>query len=169
MMETSLSLLEAIKQALQDEAVGKAIYEKAAKNAENNEIKNFFLKMAHEEESHIDYLNRLYKRLDKKLSDNELLQDVRHNFKPNKEIFDKNFLDGIAKNKSLLLALNTSATLEKNAIAFYKKCQNIAVEKDLKDFFDAMVIWETDHLNKILDIFENIDDEDMAISRDEYI
>ena len=129
------SLIEAIKQALQDEAVGKAIYIKAAKDAYYKDVEEFFIKMANEEEEHIKYLNKLYQHIDKKSTHSEVLSDIRHNYIPSKEIFDKNFMNEISKNENLLLSLNKSAILEKNAMSFYEKCANLAEDEATKEFF----------------------------------
>ena len=166
-MEFPKSLIEAIKQALQDEAVGKAIYIKAAKDANYKDVEEFFLQMAKEEEEHIKYLNKLYQHVDKKSTHSEVLSDIRHNFKPSKEIFDKKFLSEISKNESLLLSLNKSANLEKNSMSFYKKCANLAKDDATKEFFKSMVVWENDHLNRILNIFESIDDNEISFKQDE--
>ncbi len=168
-MEASKELLEAIKQALHDEAVGKNIYSKASKNANDDAVKEFFKKMEEEEKSHIRYLSRLYKHIDKEIHDVILFQEVKHKFSHTEEIFDKKFLEEIKNNNSLLLALNTSATLEKNAIAFYSKCEKMAKDSSVREFFKSMVIWETDHLNKILDIFENLDDSEISFKQDDFI
>jgi len=167
-METPESLLKSIKQAINDEVVGESIYKKAAQDANVVSVKKFFEKMADEENSHILYLKRLYQYLDKNVELQELLQDLKDNFKSSKEIFTKDFLDDIKMQSSLLLALNKSAKLEKNAVKFYEDCQNMAKDEQAKDFFGAMVIWENSHLNQILDIFEKLDAAGIAYKQDDF-
>ncbi len=163
------SLLEAIKQAIQDEAIGKNVYLKAYENAKNETVKMFFKKMASEEQMHIKYLEKLYKYFDNSNNLHELLVDVHRNYKPTKEIFTKDFLTEINKNESLILSLNKSATLEKNSINYYKDCEKLATNQETKNFFASMVTWETDHLNKILDLFEQIDDSEISFKQDELL
>ena len=167
-METPKLLLKSIKQAINDEAVGESIYKKAAQDAKDPSVRKFFQKMAAEEKTHITYLKRLYQYMDKETDIHELVKDIRYNFNPSKEIFTKDFLDDIKMQSSLLLALNKSAKLEKNAVKFYEDCQNMAKDEQTKDFFGAMVTWENSHLNQILDIFENFDDDEIAYKQDDF-
>lgn len=166
-METSKALLKSIKQAINDEAVGESIYKKAEQDAKDLNVKKFFKKMADEEKGHIVYLKKLYQYMDKETDIHDLVQDVRYNFNPSKELFTKDFLDDMKKQSSLLLALNKSAKLEKNAVKFYTDCQKMAKDEQTKNFFGAMATWENSHLNQILDIFESLDDEEIAYKQDD--
>ena len=167
-METSELLLKSIKQALNDEAVGEAIYKKAARDVDEISVKQFFQKMASEEKQHIEYLKRMYRYIDKDSNIYDLIQDIRYNFNPTEEIFTKDFLDDIKKKDSLLQALNKSAKLEESAVKFYENCEKIAKDEQAKSFFKSMAVWEKSHLDQILDIFENLDDDEINYKQDDF-
>jgi rubrerythrin len=153
----SQDLIKNLKIALKNEEESANLYRAVAQDAGNHEIKNFFMNMESEERMHYQDLMKYYHRLVGNMSLDDVSLNSKDYLKNFKAIFSEDFLTEISSKQSILTAIKTAATKEKNASEFYENCVNFTDDENLKSFFHLLSKWEEGHLENILQIFERID------------
>jgi rubrerythrin len=144
-------LLKSLKKAMQGEMDSVNIYQHAAENSGDPEVKDFFLSRREEERLHYNYLLDYYQQITNDLQPEDLASQVKTENLV-KSIFSPAFIKRIGENQLLFSAISTALLLEKDAIDHYRK---LAAETDidtLKDFFELMVKWEMKHYEELAGI-----------------
>ncbi len=150
-MAVKEQLLKSLKKAMQGEMDSVNIYQHAAENSGDPEVKDFFLSRREEERLHYNYLLDYYQQITNDLQPEDLASQVKTENLV-KSIFSPAFIKRIGENQLLFSAISTALLLEKDAIDHYRK---LAAETDidtLKDFFELMVKWEMKHYEELAEI-----------------
>ena len=150
-MAVKEQLLKSLKKAMQGEMDSVNIYQHAAENSGDPEVKDFFLSRREEERLHYNYLLDYYQQITNDLQPEDLASQVKTENLV-KSIFSPAFIQRIGENQLLFSAISTALLLEKDAIDHYRK---LAAETDidtLKDFFELMVKWEMKHYEELAEI-----------------
>lgn len=142
-------LLKSLKKAMQGEMDSVSLYDNAARNSKDPEVKEFFTHRKEEERAHYNYLLQYYQELSNDLNPTDLSQDLnaQKGFNP---IISDNFIKRIGENQILFSAISTALLLEKDAIDHYKKCGQDTQNQTLKSFYNILVDWETKHYDDLL-------------------
>jgi rubrerythrin len=156
-------LIKYLKIALKNEEESSALYHQVAEEATNGQVKDFFYGLEQEENLHYEYLMKYYQRYKNVAHVKEFALEIKYFAKPSKEIFTEDFMKDIAEHENIIMAMRTAAKKEKNAMEFYKSCKKYTRDKELIDFFEQMVLWEENHLESILFMFETLDDPEFAL------
>ena len=154
----STELINALKKAIKDEEKSAELYKQIADDTTNIAVNKLFNRLQKEEIIHYEYLIKLYQRYTNTIHLKEFMYEIKYFQKPSKEIFTADFLNSIKSNESIIMTLKTAANLEKNAIQFYKKCKTFTKDQEVIDFFHQMMLWEKNHLDFVLTIFESLDE-----------
>ena len=150
-MAVKEQLLKSLKKAMQGEMDSVNIYQHAAENSGDPEVKDFFLSRREEERLHYNYLLDYYQQITNDLQPEDLASQVKTENLV-KSIFSPAFIKRIGESQLLFSAISTALLLEKDAIDHYRK---LAAETDidtLKDFFELMVKWEMKHYEELAEI-----------------
>lgn len=150
-MAVKEQLLKSLKKAMQGEMDSVNIYQHAAENSGDPEVKDFFLSRREEERLHYNYLLDYYQQITNDLQPEDLASQVKTENLV-KSIFSPAFIQRIGESQLLFSAISTALLLEKDAIDHYRK---LAAETDidtLKDFFELMVKWEMKHYEELAEI-----------------
>jgi rubrerythrin len=144
-------LLRSLKKAMQGEMDSVNIYQHAADDSSDSEVKEFFLSRREEERLHYNYLLDYYQQVSSDMQPADIAGKVKaENLK--KSIFSPAFIKRIGEDQVLFSAISTALLLEKDAIDHYRTCKEETEITNLKAFFDMMVKWETRHYEELAGI-----------------
>lgn len=150
-MAVKEQLLKSLKKAMQGEMDSVNIYQHAAENSGDPEVKDFFLSRREEERLHYNYLLDYYQQITNDLQPEDLASQVKTENLV-KSIFSPAFIQRIGENQLLFSAISTALLLEKDAIDHYRKLASETDIDTLKDFFELMVKWEMKHYEELAEI-----------------
>ncbi|MCD4819125.1 MAG: ferritin family protein [Candidatus Cloacimonetes bacterium] len=167
-MEKNEELIKEIKKALKNEEVSKKLYNDASNKINNQEVSDFFSSLAQDEESHVKYLSKYLKYVDKDTDIFDLMFDLKKNYFASKELFDRSFVKNLTKTKDMLIAIQKATEQEKKAIDYYSNCSSLENNPELIEFFDIMKKWEQGHLESILELFEQMDGNEFSYELDDF-
>jgi rubrerythrin len=138
-------ILEGIKTAMEAELSGHAFYKNAAESTSDPMGKETFLRMAGEEMSHFNYLRHQYKSvLEKGGFDfgEKIKQQHKHAGHP---IFSDAIKTRIKESHFEVSALSIGMKLEMDAMNYYRSQSEEAQDKDVKQLYRELAVWEQDH------------------------
>ncbi len=137
--------LEVLKSALLLELRGKSFYEKAADNAEDPAVKEFFAKLAEDELSHVQILSEQYKSYKK---DGKFVRSARES--SNESIANAVLTDALKQRIAGAgfesAAISAAMGMEERAINLYSQRANEASDPEEKALYGWLAEWETQHL-----------------------
>lgn len=148
--------LELVKKAILNEAEGFEFYTMAAEKANEQETKDTFLKLAKEENDHIEWLKNLFEKI--KMDDWENLELAILPKPHSPEIFKWDKLD--RKNTSLALSVfSIGMQMELSSIEFYKEAKKVSNLNQSKELFDTLIQWEKVHYEQFAKEYETLKEE----------
>ncbi len=136
--------MEILKTAIINEQEGYQFYMLAADKADNDDLRDVFLKLAGDERDHEDWLRRVYKGiLEKGRPDPVSFEEPSRS----PEIFSLSKL----KNSGGLIvsALHIGIMMEKESMDFYRLAALEAETPELKHLLKALEKWESRHLEQL--------------------
>ncbi len=158
--------LDAVRQAILNEAEGAAFYAMAAEKTTDSSLKEAFGFLKAQEVQHEEWLRSLYDRLIfKKSASNlvwETLEEVEFNRRAelekrgkSPELFTK---AGGKFNIALsdMAVFAAGALMEQAAIDFYTNAASKAQDEEAKKMYTMLVEWEKDHLRELNEIHDNL-------------
>ena len=147
-------VLEILKTALLLEIRGKAFYHKAAAEAQNKEMGDFFKQMAHEENQHIELLSEQYSAFKKngafvpqalgEVAVAEVARVLPHAFQ------------NTAAAGFEAAAVSAAMGMEQRAIDLYSKRAAETSNAEEKKLYKWLAQWETRHLEELAEIDREI-------------
>ncbi len=143
--------LEILKSALLLEMRGKAFYENAADSTQDPSVKEFFVKLAEDEISHVQILSEQYKAFKKDGKFAGLPQDSSHESVANAVLTDtlKKRIVGAGFESA---AISAAMGMEERAINLYSQRADEASDPEEKALYKWLAEWETQHLEFLADI-----------------
>ena len=137
--------LEILKSALLLELRGKSFYEKAADSAEDQTVKEFFVKLAEDEISHVQILSEQYKSYKK----NGSFVEVERNAS-NESVADAVLTDALKQRIAGAgfesAAISAAMGMEERAIKLYSQRAKASTDPQEKALYTWLAEWETQHL-----------------------
>lgn len=137
--------LEILKSALLLELRGKSFYEKAADSAEDPAVKEFFVKLAEDEISHVQILSEQYKSYKKAGKFAAVPRESSHESVANAVLTDtlKERITGAGFESA---AISAAMGMEERAIKLYSQRAGEASDPEEKALYGWLAEWETQHL-----------------------
>lgn len=137
--------LEILKSALLLELRGKSFYQKAAESANDQAVKDFFVKLAEDEVSHVQILSEQYKSYKK---DGTFLETDR---KSSNESVANGVLTDALKQRITgagfeSAAISAAMGMEERAIKLYSQRAEASTDLQEKALYKWLAEWETQHL-----------------------
>ena len=148
--------LTVIKQAIINEIEGYEFYRLAAQQTEADESKKAFETLAEEEFMHVEWLKKIYSNLNSNTEDDLILAfEVEV---PTQKIFSWANID--RENVSLAVSVfGIAIQMERESIKFYNSASQDTDNKNLKEFYNTLSLWEQKHLDQFADEYEKLKEE----------
>jgi rubrerythrin len=146
--------LDIIKKALLIEYRGKCFYENAAKNSENEGVKEIFEMMVDEEEHHAEILTDVFKDVS---AGNIMSVDLCD--KPadiSSEVLTEKVKDAIDASGYESAAISAAIAMENEAIEFYTKSAKTADTEEEKKLYSWLADWEKNHAKYLTEVDKQI-------------
>ena len=152
MGQQTKEILEGLKKAMEAELTGYEFYKNAAKSTNDPMGRETFSRMAEEEMGHFKYLQHQYGAVLKKggYDFSKKRAKKRHNHAES-PIFSQEIREGIKDAHFEMSALAIGMKLELDAMKFYRNCAKKASDREVKNFYEELAAWESDHYHA----FEN--------------
>jgi len=147
--------LETLKSALLLELRGKSFYEKAADSAEDQDVKNFFVKLAEDEISHVQILTEQYKSYKKDGTFVEMDRNASNESVANTVLTDA-LKERIAGAGFESAAISAAMGMEERAIKLYSQRANESTDPEEKALYGWLAEWENQHLEFLAAIDKEI-------------
>ena len=137
--------LEILKSALLLELRGKSFYEKVADSAEDPAVKEFFVKLAEDELSHVRILSEQYKSYKK---EGKFTGAFRESSKESivNAVLSHTLKQRIAGAGFESAAISAAMGMEERAINLYSQRAKAASDPEEKALYRWLAEWETQHL-----------------------
>ena len=147
--------LKILKRAILLEIRGKAFYKKAAEEAGNPVVKEFFEMMAAEEVSHVKILSEQYKSYQ---ADNKFIPRTVDEYSA--DVTDQIITDKLKDNISAAgfesAAISAAMGMEERAIKLYSQRADEATDLNEKALYRWLADWETQHLELLAKIDKEV-------------
>jgi rubrerythrin len=137
--------LEILKSALLLELRGKSFYEKAADSTDDQTVKEFFIKLAEDEISHVQILSEQYKAYKKDGKFIEMDRDSSNESVANAVLTDT-LKERIAGAGFESAAISAAMGMEERAIKLYSQRADESTDLQEKALYGWLAEWETQHL-----------------------
>lgn len=161
--EMNFNELELLKMAQKIEQEGESFYIGAAERANDDKIKEMFLKLAREERFHGEYFGKLYEEALEKssISDEYLLDEHTSAYISaisSSAVFNKEGImaEMLGRVETAKEAIIMGIQAEKDSILFYSKLYENTRMESAKDNLKKLITEEEGHLNELLQIYKNI-------------
>lgn len=142
-----------IKQAILNEIEGYEFYKMAGKQAQNEEVKKSFERLADEELKHVEWLKELFEKMNSDRADKSLLESLPN--PPTAGIFKWDNLDrdnaGVA-----VSVFGIGMQMEEASVEFYKDAANKTGLKEAKKLYKLLAQWEQVHFEQFAKEYENL-------------
>jgi rubrerythrin len=147
--------LEILKSALLLELRGKSFYEKAATSAKDPEVKDFFVKLAEDEVSHVQILSDQYKSVKE---DGKFTALDRESFNDSvaTTVLSETLKQRIAGAGFESAAISAAMGMEERAIKLYSQRAGEASDPEEKALYEWLAEWETQHLESLATIEKEV-------------
>ncbi len=149
------NMLDIIKMAILLEHRGKALYESVAQKTEVVPVKELFEMLAHEEEKHIDVLNKQFTLVangkDFETGELDKVEDITA-----KTVLSREIVKGISAAGYEAAVISAALEFEKNAVKYYGDQQAAASSPEEKKLFNWLVKWETEHMTMLAKIDDDL-------------
>lgn len=148
-------VLDIVKGALLLEHKGKALYESVVQTTGIDAVKELFAWLVREEEKHIGFLEKQYKRLAKgqglDVSGFEDSHAETAEMVITEEIVNNVFGAGYEA-----AVISAALEFEKKAVEFYSRRADSAKSKEEKETFQWLSKWETTHLQMLAEVDDDL-------------
>ena len=144
-------VLDAIEMAIQAEVEGHYFYSMAARNTKDKKAKEVFELLARDETHHAKYLEAQHEAIRNtgKTNRDVFLGDLP-SFEEPHPIFSQELIDRIETAHYEMTALSIGASLELNAIEFYREQAESASDPEVSEFFGKLADWESTHYHALV-------------------
>lgn len=141
-----------LKGAVLLEIRGKSFYQKVANDSESQAVKEFFEKMAGEEEKHIKALAHQYKtyQATQKFDPEALLPDEKSG--TSEKVLTEKIKQQISAAGFEFAAIAAAMAMEREAIQYYSAREKDAQDPGEKAIYNWLARWESQHLAMLVDI-----------------
>ncbi len=147
--------LKILKRAILLEIRGKAFYKKAAEEADNQVVKDFFGMMAAEEVSHIKILSEQYKSYQ---ANDKFIPRAVDEYPA--DVADQILTDKLKENISAVgfeaAAISAAMGMEERAIKLYSQRADEASDPEEKALYKWLAEWEIQHLELLAKIDKEV-------------
>jgi rubrerythrin len=152
---SATNVLEILKSALLLEIRGKVFYQKAATEAKNESVMDFFEQMADEENRHIKMLSEQYSAYKEK---GKFVPQVLSSFDDAvvDKVLTEAFKNNVAAASFEAAAVSAAMGMEQRAIDLYSKQAAETNDPEEKKLYEWLARWETRHLEELAEIDRQI-------------
>lgn len=147
---------EILKCAILMEKRGQAFYKKVAQQASGEVVKRFFELMAEEESNHIKILSDQFKAYQE--AQQFTLKDMADDCQSDiaSRILSKHIRTEITAADYEAAAISAAMSMEENAIKLYSERASATTDPNEKALYDWLADWETQHLNFLAEIDQDL-------------
>jgi len=147
--------LTILKRAILLETRGKAFYKKAAEEADNLVVKDFFKMMAAEEVSHVKILSEQYKSYQ---TNNKFIPRTVDEYSADvaEQIITEKLIENISAASFESAAISAAMGMEERAIKLYSQRADEAADPEEKALYRWLAEWETQHLELLAKIDKEV-------------
>ncbi len=137
--------LDILKQAILLEERGKSFYRAVAGQSTNDDVKSFFFTMAEEEANHIKVLSDQFKSVAE--SGKFKAQESSGTGTVSKHVLTPQVKDRISAADFEAAAISAAMLMEERAISLYTERAKSAKDPEEKKLYQWLANWETEHLD----------------------
>ena len=162
--------IQALETALQMEVEGKEFYHKAGQASHNPLAKKLFLRLAEEEDVHIEKVNEINEAIKIKASWPEKETTFEHE-KSLRRVFREAIEDMDRESKtssSEIEAIKVAMNMEDKSYSFYRSRDEEAVSSAEKSFYQTLTAEEREHYLTLLDSYEYLTDPQSWFTKKEH-
>jgi rubrerythrin len=162
--------IQALETALQMEIEGKEFYHKTGQASHNPLAKKLFLRLAEEEDVHIEKVNEIYEIIKSKAGWPERETTFKHE-KSLRSVF-REAIEGMDRevktSSSEIEAIKVAMNMEDRSYSFYRSRDEEAVSSAEKSFYQALTAEEREHYLTLLDSYEYLTDPQSWFTKKEH-
>ncbi len=144
-MNTSEAILNGLKEAMIAERTGIEFYRTAAERTQDDQGRAVFLRLAADEQKHLEYLRQHYQQLTGLGTAAAALELPEPGVNGASPIFSLELRQRINQAHWEMTALSVGLALEQASIARYRQLAAEAKQTELRRFFESLVRWEESH------------------------
>jgi rubrerythrin len=138
--------LDILKNALLLERRGKAFYAKVAEQATAPAVKEFFGRMADEEDQHIEVLSAQYREYQLRGAFSPATAGAQPSDAPAQAVLSERLQREISAATFEAAAVSAAMAMERNAIRLYSERAQAATDPEEKALYQWLAEWEKEHL-----------------------
>jgi rubrerythrin len=165
MSDTRDAILEVVGRAYQIEVDGYTFYSMTAERAQKPAVQELFAKLAADEVQHQAFLKSIARNYAEQGPHAFGFQlktpDVRAELS---QIFSGRFREQAAGAQFELAVLSIGMTLETNAIKYFSTAARQATDKEVKQFYQFLADWETQHYDALQNLSALVREDQMGAS-----
>lgn len=143
---TSDTALDILKNALLLERRGKALYEKVAEQAAGPAVREFFGRMAEEEEEHVRVLSEQYRVVQSRGAFAPRGKTATPSADFASEVLGERLKGEIAAAGFEAAAVAAALSMERKAVRFYSERAGAAADPEERALYQWLADWEAEHL-----------------------
>lgn len=165
MGDTRDAILEVVSKAYQIEIDGYTFYSMTAERAQKTAVQELFAKLAADEVQHQAFLRTVARnyadqgthafRFDPKTPDERAVSS---------QVLTGRFREQAAGADFELAVLSIGMTLETNAIKYFSTAAGQASDREVKEFYQFLADWETQHYDALQNLFTMVREDHMGES-----
>ena len=149
------TLLDIVKGAILLEHKGKALYESVVQTTKVEAVKELFAWLAKEEEKHIGFLEKQYKRLAKGQGYDVSGFEDGH-AETAKMILTEEIVDNVFSAGYEAAVISAALEFEKKAVKFYSQQADTAQSDEEKEVFRWLTKWEKTHMQMLAEVDDEL-------------
>lgn len=143
-MSISEAILNGIKEAMVAERTGIEFYRTAAERTRDEQGRAVFLRLAADEQKHLEYLRQQYQQLTSGTG-TTTLELPEPGVDGTSPIFSTELRNRLNQAHWEMTALSVGLALEQASIARYRQLASQAESEPVRRFFESLVRWEESH------------------------
>jgi len=165
MSENRDAILDIVGKAYQIETDGYTFYSMTAERAQKPAVQELFAKLASDEVQHQAFLKSVAKNYDAQGA--QAFHFERRG--PGADalsslVFTGRFREQAAGAQFEMAVLSIGMTLETNAIKYFSGAAKQASDREVKEFYQFLADWETQHYDALQNLFNLVRDDQMGAS-----
>ncbi len=145
---------EILKNAILLEKRGKALYESFGNQTSNEDVRDFFLMMAKEEDKHIDILSQQFRHFKENSSFKAL--ELEDNDNALADILTEKIVKAIESASFEAAAISAAINLEEKAVLMYCSQAENTGDAEEKKLYEWLANWEKTHVEYLIKIDEQL-------------
>lgn len=159
------AILDIVSKAYQIETDGYTFYSMTAERASKPAVQELFAKLASDEVQHQAFLKSVARNYEEKGTGafrfDITLPDARA---VTSQVFTGRFREQAAGAQFELAVLSIGMTLESNAIKYFSAAATQASDREVKEFYQFLADWETQHYDSLQSLFQLVREDQMGES-----